>query len=87
MAAKTTVGMNNEQGREVKRLFSAMNIMAWFCLAVGVIMCLINIGHFSDKNLTLMVGIGFLVGSVFIYTIGTAINMVENRKMEHEKRQ
>ncbi|TYP72600.1 hypothetical protein [Paenibacillus methanolicus] len=70
----------NKEVRDVKRIFSTMNIMAWLCLAIGVVMCIWNLSHFSDKNLTLMVGIGFLVGSVFIYTIGTAINMVENRK-------
>ncbi|MCQ6560296.1 hypothetical protein [Paenibacillus mendelii] len=65
-----------------KRLFTAMKIMAWACLAAGIILSMWNVSHFSDKNLSLMVGIGFMVGSVFIYTIGTAINMVETRKLD-----
>jgi len=73
--------MEQSEAMKTKRLFSLMNIMAWVCLAVGVVMCMWNLSHFSDKNLTLMLGIGFMVGSVFIYTIGTAINMVETRKI------
>ncbi|UVI27787.1 hypothetical protein [Paenibacillus spongiae] len=65
-----------------RRLFTAMKFMAWACLAAGIVLSLWNVSHFSDKNLTLMLGIGFMVGSVFIYTIGTAINMVESRKLD-----
>ena len=32
-----------------------------------------------------MVGIGFMVGSVFIYTIGTAIHLVHERKFEQQE--
>lgn len=63
----------------VKRLVTLMTAFAWTALTVGVLLCLINIGHFSDKNVTLMVGIGFLVGSVFIFVIGTAIGLVHAR--------
>ncbi|MNF04990.1 hypothetical protein D3C80_2046220 [compost metagenome] len=43
-----------------------------------------NLSHFSDKNIGLMVGIGFLIGSVHIYVIGTAIGLVHAR-LNHEQ--
>ncbi|GLX71345.1 hypothetical protein [Paenibacillus glycanilyticus] len=84
MATKTASVNNVKSDTElaaasVKRLVTLMTIFAWTALTVGVLLCLIKISHFSDKNTTLMVGVGFLVGSVFIYTIGTAIALVHAR--------
>lgn len=76
--------MANNVRQEGKRVFSLMHLFAWSTLAIGLVLCLWNVNHFSDANMTLMLGIGFLVGSVFIYTIGTAINLVEQRKSEQE---
>lgn len=70
---------NEVEERNVKPLVSLMTIMAWLALGIGVVMCLLNLNHFSDQNLQLMVGIGFLVGSVQIYVIRTAIHLVNNR--------
>ncbi|MBH5319843.1 hypothetical protein I6N90_18750 [Paenibacillus sp. GSMTC-2017] len=64
---------------DVKRLVNVMTIIAWGVLSVGVLLCLINLSHFSDENIGLMVGIGFLIGSVHIYVIGTAIGLVHAR--------
>lgn len=64
---------------DVKRLVNVMTIIAWGVLAIGFLLCLINLSHFSDKNVGLMVGIGFLIGSVHIYVIGTAIGLVHAR--------
>ncbi|MVP00245.1 hypothetical protein [Paenibacillus lutrae] len=80
-----TVKQTANKEKEVRRLFNFMNIMAWSALVIGVVLSLWNVTHFSDKNLTLMVGIGFLVGSVFIYTIGTAIHLVHKRKYEQQE--
>ncbi|WP_248924113.1 hypothetical protein [Paenibacillus hamazuiensis] len=77
MATKTTAKLQTE--REGKSLFSAMKIGAWAALCIGVALCLVNINDFSDHNASLMSGIGFMVGSVFIYTIGTAIDLVHKR--------
>lgn len=63
----------------VKKLVTLMTIFAWTALTLGVLMCLVNITHFSDKNVWLMVGLGFMVGSVFIFVIGTAIGLVHAR--------
>ncbi|MFD0713610.1 hypothetical protein [Paenibacillus sp. GCM10027626] len=79
---KNSLTMNQNEAVQTKRLFSLMNVIAWICLAVGVVMCAFNLSYFSDANLPLMLGIGFMIGSVFIYTIATAINMVETRKLQ-----
>ncbi|MNW16693.1 hypothetical protein D3C71_2156270 [compost metagenome] len=61
-----------------------MTAIAWVVLGIGVLLCLMNLSHFSDKNIGLMVGIGFLIGSVHIYVIGTAIGLVHAR-LNHEQ--
>jgi len=70
--------------REMKRMFGFMKGAAWTSLGAGVLLSLWNVGHFSDENMTLMLGIGFMVGSVFIYTIGTAMHLVEKRRSEQQ---
>jgi hypothetical protein len=90
MTTKTATVSNvkSATAASVKRLVTLMTVFAWTALTVGVLLCLINISHFSDKNTTLMVGIGCLVGSVFIYVIGTAIGLVHARlhqTMEEEQ--
>lgn len=81
--------MNQKIAKEAKRLFSFMHVVAWLTLAIGVgvvlwsFLAATDIGELNDRNSGLMIGVGFMVGSVFIYTIGTFINMVENRKSEH----
>lgn len=70
---------------EVKKLVSIMTIMAWVTLIIGVVLSLVNITHFSDQNLTLMIGIGFLIASVHIYIIGTAIGLVNTRSKYMDK--
>lgn len=55
-------------------------VIAWTLLVCGVVLVLFNLSEFNDRNLGLMVGIGFLVGSVFIYTIGTNMHLVQARK-------
>jgi len=75
----------NRDERDGKSLFVAMQIAAWCGLGVGVALCLLRLGHFSDSNASLMAGIGFMVGSVFVYIIGTAMNLVHKRKSESEK--
>ncbi|CAM4003617.1 hypothetical protein COLU111180_18915 [Cohnella lubricantis] len=68
--------------REGRSLFLVMQIAAWAGFLVGVALCLVRLSHFSDNNTSLMAGIGFLVGSVFVYIIGTAMNLVHKRKSE-----
>ncbi|SFI41655.1 hypothetical protein SAMN02799624_00916 [Paenibacillus sp. UNC496MF] len=82
MTTKSAAGQKTE--REGNALFQAMKIAAWAALIIGAVLCLTNYSDFSDSNRRLMAGIGFLVGSVFIYMIGTAINLVHKRKTESE---
>jgi hypothetical protein len=63
----------------VKRLVRTMTAIAWIVLGIGVLLCLLNLNDFNDQNVGLMIGIGFLVGSVHIYVIGTAIGLVHAR--------
>ncbi|RJX37410.1 hypothetical protein D3P09_23990 [Paenibacillus pinisoli] len=80
MTTKTaTISQLGPTKSDVKRLVNVMTAMAWGVLGIGFLLCLINLSHFSDKNIGLMVGIGFLVGSVHIYVIGTAIGLVHAR--------
>jgi len=83
MANNNVTTMDQPRGeREMKRMFKFMKGAAWASLGAGLLLSLWNVGHFSDENMTLMLGIGFMVGSVFIYTIGTAMHLVEKRRSE-----
>ncbi len=83
MSVKITETPQREQSGagDVGRLFSFMHVIAWMALVAGAVMSLWSVGDFSDTNLTLMMGIGLMVGSVFIYTIGTAIQLVHKREI------
>ncbi|WNR42184.1 hypothetical protein [Paenibacillus roseipurpureus] len=65
--------------RDVMPLVKLMTFSAWALLAIGLVLSLASIESFSDRNTSLMVGIGFMVGSVFIYVIRTAIHLVHSR--------
>ncbi|QHT60985.1 hypothetical protein GXP70_14195 [Paenibacillus lycopersici] len=80
----TKSAANGKPEREGNALFLTMKIAAWIALIIGGVMCITNFADFSDRNRQLMTGIGFMVGSVFIYMIGTAINLVHKRKSESE---
>ncbi|MEK8127796.1 hypothetical protein WMW72_07675 [Paenibacillus filicis] len=76
---KTSANELNGIGRDVGRLVTMMTVAAWVFLGAGLILSMLNLHHFSDKNPSLMVGIGCMVGSVFIYVIRTAIHLVHSR--------
>jgi len=65
--------------RSVQRLVRWMTAAAWTTLLFGLALTLGNMHHFSEQNASLMVGIGFMVGSVHIYVIRTAIHLVHAR--------
>ncbi|WP_281889281.1 hypothetical protein [Paenibacillus sp. YYML68] len=79
MTTKTMTAAPHKE-RDVNRLVTMMTAAAWVVLAIGTLMCLINLQHFSDTNTPLMVGLGFMVGSVHIYVIRTAIHLVHSRQ-------
>ncbi|WP_141503591.1 hypothetical protein [Paenibacillus luteus] len=85
MTTKTaTISQVQPLKSDVKRLVKAMTAIAWVVLAIGVLLSLVNLSHFSDQNVGLMVGIGFLIGSVHIYVIGTAIGLVHARRVQDQ---
>ncbi|GIP39515.1 hypothetical protein J31TS4_27950 [Paenibacillus sp. J31TS4] len=85
MATRPISANPGSNERSARRLTIMMTVMAWLCLGIGVVLSLLNITDFNDKNLGLMVGIGFLVGSVFIFTIGTAIGLVHARLRDSQQ--
>ncbi|CAH0120391.1 hypothetical protein PAE9249_02910 [Paenibacillus sp. CECT 9249] len=90
MTTKTVSVSGVKGGNEgsARSLVKAMTWMAWVVFGIGLLLCLFNLYHFSDQNTGLMVGLGFLVGSVHIYVIGTAMGLVHermNRDRENER--
>ncbi|MFD0697017.1 hypothetical protein ACFQZT_23385 [Paenibacillus sp. GCM10027628] len=80
MATRTVSTSSTDRSeRDVMPLVKMMTAAAWTLLGIGLILSLFSINHFSDRNISLMVGIGFMVGSVFIYVIRTAIHLVHSR--------
>ncbi|MEI7025548.1 hypothetical protein [Paenibacillus sp. y28] len=80
MATKTASSSEvTPDARDVGRLVKLMTAAAWFFLGLGIALSLYSIEHFSEENTALMVGLGFMVGSVFIYVIRTAIHLVHSR--------
>jgi len=65
--------------QRAERLVSWLTIAAWVTLAAGALLSLSFLTPFSHQNVQLMVGIGFMVGSVHIYAIRTFIHLVHAR--------
>lgn len=65
--------------RDVQRLVRWLTIAAWAALLIGIALSLAGIEPFSERNAALMIGIGFMVGSVHIYIIRTAMHLVHAR--------
>ncbi|GAA4836375.1 hypothetical protein GCM10023310_12370 [Paenibacillus vulneris] len=85
MTTKTaSVSGVRQNVKDVQRLVNWMTAAAWGILGIGLVLCLFNLHHFSDRNTSLMVGVGFLVGSVHIYVIRTAIHLVHSRMLDDE---
>lgn len=82
MTTKTTsiTRAANEHG--FRPLVWIMTVAAWAALTIGVVMCLMYLEPFNDRNWGLMIGLGFMVGSVHIYVIRTAIHLVNTRRAQ-----
>lgn len=79
------LALKQESVKDGNRLASFMTAAAWIALAIGLLTCLFEVSDFSDRNLGLMVGIGFLVGSVQIYMIGAAIRLFHHNKAKQSE--
>jgi hypothetical protein len=69
--------MNN---REMSR---TLKWIALLVVALGAICCVVNIAHFNDRNLGLMIGIGFLVGGIQILVFGAIAPLMQRRQEEN----
>lgn len=65
------------QNREMGRM---LKWVAMVILAVGIVCCLLNIAEFNDRNLGLMVGLGFLVGGSQIMLFGVIAPLMQRNQ-------
>ncbi|MBD3920645.1 hypothetical protein H8B09_17910 [Paenibacillus sp. PR3] len=84
MTTKTSSTSVLSTERGFRPLVWLMTVAAWAALTIGVVMCLMYLRPFNDRNWQLMIGIGFLVGSVHIYVIKTAIHLVNERRAQQQ---
>lgn len=81
MAAKIYPFKNRKEMKENGQYFALiLSVVAWAAFIVGIILCLVRISDFNDRNMYLMAGIGCIVGSVFIYCIGAFLAATMNKK-------
>lgn len=78
------VSDNKENDARAVKMVFMMTVMAWIALITGVIICLFNLHALRHSNTGIMVGIGFLVGSVYIYFIGKAMGLLDIRRSERD---
>jgi hypothetical protein len=49
-------------------------------IGVGIVCCIMNIAQFNDRNLGLMVGIGFLIGGSQIMLFGVIAPLMQRNQ-------
>ncbi|WP_373233055.1 hypothetical protein [Cohnella sp.] len=62
------------KNREMARM---LKWVAMVVIGVGIICCMMNLAEFNDRNLGLMVGIGFLVGGSQIMLFGVIAPLMQ----------
>lgn len=62
------------KNREMARM---LKWIAMVVIAVGIVCCLLNITQFNDRNLGLMVGLGFLIGGAQIMLFGVIAPLMQ----------
>ena len=73
--------MNIMNNREMSRM---LKWVAMVVVSVGIVCCLLNIAQFNDRNLGLMVGIGFLIGGSQIMLFGVIAPLMQrNQEAAH----
>lgn len=70
-------------GAEAIKIRKFMTFIAWTFLIIGMILSLVSLGNYSDKNHVLMVGIGFLIASVNTYIIGLCMALMFKAPQEN----
>ncbi|RKP47348.1 hypothetical protein D7Z26_23930 [Cohnella endophytica] len=63
-----------------KEMSRMLKWVAMVVIAAGIICCILNISQFNDRNLGLMVGIGFLVGGSQILLFGVLAPLMQRNQ-------
>ncbi|TJY41847.1 hypothetical protein E5161_11635 [Cohnella pontilimi] len=67
------------QNREMSRTLKWISVIV---VALGAVFCMLNLAEFNDRNLGLMIGIGFLVGGIQILVFGAIAPLMQKRQEE-----
>jgi hypothetical protein len=70
-------GVNLMKNKEMARM---LKWVAMIVIGVGIVCCLMNIAQFNDRNLGLMVGIGFLIGGSQIMLFGVIAPLMQRNQ-------
>ncbi len=65
------------KNREMARM---LKWVAMIVIFVGIVCCLMNLAQFNDRNLGLMVGIGFLIGGSQIMLFGVIAPLMQRNQ-------
>jgi len=63
-----------------KEMSRMLKWVAMVVIGVGVLCCLMNIAQFNDRNLGLMIGIGFLIGGSQILLFGVIAPLMQKNQ-------
>jgi len=65
------------KNREMARM---LKWIAMIVIAVGIVCCMLNLASFNDRNLGLMIGIGFLIGGCQIMLFGVIAPLMQKNQ-------
>lgn len=72
----------DREAKNTRGLMLVSTIISIVLMVIGIVMIITDLGNFSDKSYPVMVGIGFIVGSIIIYGLSRAVGMAQMRKEE-----
>ena len=72
----------NREAKNTRGLMLVSTVISVVLMVIGIVMIVTDLANFSDKSYPVMVGIGFIVGSILIYGLSRAVGMAQMRKEE-----
>ncbi|MFC4599793.1 hypothetical protein [Cohnella hongkongensis] len=63
-----------------KEMARMLKWVAMVVIAVGIVCCALNIAQFNDRNLGLMIGLGFLIGGAQIMLFGVIAPLMQKNQ-------
>jgi hypothetical protein len=63
-----------------KEMSRMLKWVAMIVIGVGIVCCMLNIAQFNDRNLGLMIGIGFLIGGSQILLFGVLAPLMQKNQ-------